>query len=62
MKAISDPEAEVRKSAVDLVKAIKAKGGKQKMDNLLSDSRIKSSVARQLSNWKHIYFYINKVN
>lgn len=50
MKAISDPEAEVRKSAVDLVKAIKAKGGKQKMDNLLSDSRIKSSVARQLSN------------
>jgi hypothetical protein len=48
MKAASDPEAEVRKVAVELAKAVKANGGKQKIDSYLSDSRIKSSVAKQL--------------
>jgi hypothetical protein len=31
MKAANDPEADVRKSAVNLAKTIKSKGGKQKM-------------------------------
>lgn len=48
MKAASDPEVEVRKVAVELAKAVKANGGKQKIDSYLSDSRIKSSVAKQL--------------
>lgn len=48
MKAASDPEAEVRKAAIELAKVVKAKGGKHKIDSYLADSRIKSSVAKQL--------------
>ena len=39
----------MRKSAVELVKAVKSKGGKNKMDNLISDSRIRASVVKQIA-------------
>ena len=49
LRAANDPEAEVRKSAVDLAKVIKGKGGKQKLESLLADSRIKHSLAKQIA-------------
>lgn len=50
LRAAGDQDAEVRKSAIGLGKAIKQRGGKQRMESLLMESSgVKNSVAKQLA-------------
>lgn len=54
LKASNDQDADVRKCAIDLLKSVKLKGGKDKLDNILIESKaIKKIFAKQL--W--IIFY-----
>lgn len=47
VRAANDPESEVRKLAVELAKSVKSKGGRNKLEDLLTDSRVKSPNSRQ---------------
>lgn len=51
VKAANDQDGEVRKSALNLLKTIKSKGGKQRVESLLQHEsmEIKPSIARQLA-------------
>ena len=49
LKAANDQDAEVRKSAINLAKSIKERGGKQRLESLLYDSNgIKPSISKQI--------------
>lgn len=55
LKAANDQDNDVRKSAVNLAKTVKQKGGKQRLDSLLLDSSgVKESIAKQLVHWKSV--------
>lgn len=47
LRAANDPESEVRKVAAELAKTIKGKGGRNKLEDLVGDSRVKSPSSRQ---------------
>jgi hypothetical protein len=50
LRAAGDQDSDVRKSAINLGKTVKQKGGKQRLDNILMDSSgVKASIAKQLS-------------
>jgi hypothetical protein len=49
IKAANDQDAEVRKSAIDLIKSVKMRGGNDKLDNMLIESKVvKKSLAKLL--------------
>ena len=51
LKAANDQDADVRKSAIDLIKSVKMRGGKDRLDNMLIESKVfKKSLAKQLGN------------
>lgn len=50
LRAANDQDADVRKSAITLAKAVKMRGGKERLDSMLNDSMgVKSSVVKQLA-------------
>lgn len=50
LRAANDQDSDVRKSAINLARAVKQRGGKQRLDSLLMDSSgVKASIAKQLA-------------